>query len=383
MSSRKNFRAKFKATTLGTLSEQSTQVSEVIGRSRVSFHKITEGNNYFRLAPAHTDSKSYLYPLCVHYLPHQEKDDQGKTITRNKPIFNARIHGGAAKDIVEEYIKLAYRIANDEYDDRNDQKEFMKYITGYNAGKKYIGGIRPNTSWVGYAWDLKEQNDQVVFGDLARLQLRQSTYDDLRVLASRDSGVGTEPYTDIDEGMPINVIYTPTAPPKDKYKSSFAIIGGKNYPTPLPIPDAELDALDGKESLEKIYGSQYSRSDFDAAVAGLRIFDEKHNYGIFESSDFIEILKEISGWYPDDGEETDQGNGELAGLDRAGLKAYIKEHGLAIRIRKSMTDADIRALIVELMEEEEDEEEYDEPNTTAETDDEEEDLDLDNLLEDE
>ena len=62
----------------------------------------------------------------------------------------------------------------------------------------------------------------------------------------------------------------------------------------------------------------------------------------------------------DDDEEEDDENVDLSDLDRKGLKAYIKDNELDIKVTTKMSDDDIRDAITEATEEEEDEEEEDE-----------------------
>jgi hypothetical protein len=79
----------------------------------------------------------------------------------------------------------------------------------------------------------------------------------------------------------------------------------------------------------------------------------------------------------DEDEEDEAANGELDDLSRAELKKLIKEEGLEVTVKKSMSDDDLREAIVEQRDEmeEEDEEEPDDEEEDDEEDDEEEDED--------
>ena len=59
-------------------------------------------------------------------------------------------------------------------------------------------------------------------------------------------------------------------------------------------------------------------------------------------------------------EEDDEEAVDLDDLDRAGLKQFIKDEELEIKVKKSMSDDDIRAAIAEAMEDEDDDEDDDE-----------------------
>lgn len=69
--------------------------------------------------------------------------------------------------------------------------------------------------------------------------------------------------------------------------------------------------------------------------------------------------------------EAEDDDVDLDAMDRAALKAYIKEEGLDVRVLKKMSDADIRAAILEAWPDEEDEEEPDEEDEDEEEDEEE------------
>jgi hypothetical protein len=74
----------------------------------------------------------------------------------------------------------------------------------------------------------------------------------------------------------------------------------------------------------------------------------------------------------EDEDEDDETNGELDELSRAELKALIKEEGLEVTVKKSMSDDELREAIIEQREEDEDEDE-EEPDDEEEDDDEEDD----------
>jgi hypothetical protein len=75
----------------------------------------------------------------------------------------------------------------------------------------------------------------------------------------------------------------------------------------------------------------------------------------------------------DEEEEEDSSNGELDGLSRAELKAIIKEEGLEVSVKKSMSDDDLREAIEEQRAEEDDDEEDDEDDEPEEDDEEDDD----------
>ena len=64
---------------------------------------------------------------------------------------------------------------------------------------------------------------------------------------------------------------------------------------------------------------------------------------------------------PEEEEEEEDPDSDLADLDRAGLKALIKEDGLDVRVVKSMSDEDIRMAVLSARGEDSDEEEEEYP----------------------
>jgi hypothetical protein len=72
----------------------------------------------------------------------------------------------------------------------------------------------------------------------------------------------------------------------------------------------------------------------------------------------------------DEDEEQEDTNGALDGLSRAELKALIKEEGLEVSVKKSMSDDDLREAIADQREEADDEEPDDEEDDEEEDDEE-------------
>src|ERR1039458_3889121 len=108
-------RSKFKSTSVAA-SKQAEQVLDAItGKGKgasADYHKITPGTHYYRIYPPHPDGKGELYAEAkgVHWLPVEvtEFDKQGKPVKENgknktkianRPLFNAKIHGGKKRDL--------------------------------------------------------------------------------------------------------------------------------------------------------------------------------------------------------------------------------------------------------------------------------------------
>jgi len=378
---RDDYRQKYKATKVEVIANQEQETEAVSGSKsrRGGFHTVKPGANHFRIAPAHPDTLAFWYPFSRSYLPMEvDGDKQGEKKIIRKPVFDARIHSEHNRhDIVDEYIKVANKIAQSLYSDKKERYAYLKHIYGYRTSNSFVGGIRPNTTWIVYAWDIRETDKGIEFGSLDRLELKTTVKDDMNVLASGEGAIGTEPFTDIDEGVPITIKYDngQGVQPKDRYRCSFAILGNKNYPRPLPLPDKQLEEMDSVEPLENIYVNKYTSSDFEMAVQGLRLFDEKHGYGVFEDEGFLEMIAFLSDLYPvaDDQEEEEMDEEEETGdkydeMNRTELKVFIKHNNLNIRVLKKYSDDDLRNLIREEMNAEDDDIEEEEEEEEIEID---------------
>ena len=64
------------------------------------------------------------------------------------------------------------------------------------------------------------------------------------------------------------------------------------------VTDDQLKELSKYQSLEERFFDSYNTRDFNLAVEGLKRFDEKYEYGIFEDKEFIEELKAIEKLVP-------------------------------------------------------------------------------------
>ena len=64
------------------------------------------------------------------------------------------------------------------------------------------------------------------------------------------------------------------------------------------VTDDQLKDLSKYQSLKERFSDSYTMKDFNLAVEGLKRFDEKFEYGIFEDKEFIEELKAIEKLVP-------------------------------------------------------------------------------------
>lgn len=386
MSSRDQYRKKFAATNVAVIQEKEREVDSAIpsnknSNERPGVHKVEEGSNYFRLAPAHVsensdEQSSYIVPVCVSYLPAivDERDDKGKPTGKKKktvkPIFNSKVHGkGVTIDLVEEYIALATRKANEMYDEEEEKKSYLKYINGYREGNRFIGGIKPNTQWAAYGWRIVKASSGYQLIDLKRVLFKTTAKADLNKLSINEDSEGAivvDPFTDIDEGIPVNYMYTSTADPKDKYSVVFRKDPVKNYPLPWPLSDSNLADLDTVEPLSKIYVNSFTEKDFELTVEGLQMFDDEKGYGLCSSPEWGAIVaelaqqimgseQEVSNKKPlqeagNDSQQQEGSHSYLDNLNRAQLLEFIKDRQLSVIVTTSHKVSEIRERIIAALE---------------------------------
>jgi uncharacterized protein YeeX (DUF496 family) len=369
-------RSKFKATSVATMQQQEKAVSKMVRQNdseRTEYLHLDEGTNKVRIFPAHPDSKSFIYPYGRWWLPKEVSyEKNGETITeiKKRPIYNARVHGGAQKDIVEEYVKFTTKILSDEIADEASLKEEIEKLTHWKTGLK----LKPE--WVVYCQ--KIVNGQKQFGLMTFSNGVKNKLNELAITDDdSESPISTDPFTDVDEGKAVLITYKPKEKQaKDVYKATLEWKG--NY----ALTDEELVMFEKLDSLEKLFTGVYTRKDFDLAVAGLKMFDADSRFNTFDHDEWIDTIEEMQKLWPEvDSNEPaeketkqsskvqEKSNGDdFDEMDRDSLKRYIKKNDLDVIVKSSMSDDDIRGLIRdEINNFEEEVEDEVETETTSET----------------
>ena len=362
-------RSKFKTSSAAAM-KQADQETEAVVKNKenvnADYLKITPGSNKFRIYPYHPDGggDTFAEAKVIHWLPTEvaERDSNNNVVNdpktgkpklkrTSKPIFNSKIHAGTKKDIVEEYISFAEKIAKETYNDENQRKAFLEPIFG-NFAKK-VNGITARASWVVYA-DKIEGTGKKVFG---RLEIGKAIKQRLNAIAANESSsepLGTDPFTDINDGRAIVVIYNKEADkPQDYYiteiDSSFDKVS--KMITLYPLTDEDLDKFEKYPSLASMLKNSYKRKDFDNALKGLKMFDDDNELGIFGYDEFLDTADEISQLYPEDGEaavEAEEVSGDkFDQMNREELKAFIRDNKTGHVVRKEITDDMIRVQLRE------------------------------------
>ncbi len=387
-------RSKFKATSVATMKNKDKQIESSLGKggNYAGRHKILDGLNTFRICPYHPDGGGDVYaePVVVWYLPcdvperdddrNIKKDGKGKAIMKriSKPIFHARVHGSSKKDLVEEYVKFTKKWADDTYSSDKDKNEKQAYLKPLNPiqGK---GGLAEKETWGCYAYKIHNgvwSFGLWEFGKAVRYRLDQ--------IAASESGsdpLGTDPFTDVEDGIAVNITYNSKAgKPQDYYvteKAPETEGQGKNKTIiSYALSDAQIDELLAAQPLVKMFRGVYGRKDFDFALQGLQNFDKENNMGIFQHDEWLDIVEDLSKEYSEEGqEEEEEGGDEFDAMDREELKEFNKENQCGILIKKAHTDDQLRDLLREWKsnqeepeEEEESEEEEQEEEEESEDD---------------
>lgn len=377
-------RSKIKPTQMSDLNKQEEEAKKVLpkkfesNRPGIVTHKdLEEGLNKIRIFPAHPESlkKTFMYLKVIHFLPAivDDKDAKKKHPSDKQPtkvgkitVFNSKVHGGTPKDIVDEYISFATKVLEDTIKDPKKLQDKIDKLVGSFA--RQVNGITAVSAWQMYA--------KINGGELKRFEISENIREKMKKCShtSADDVIETDPFTDIDEGrlMLLTKLTAKGTKPQDMYsvKLDDSFDRQTKMITFAPLTNEELEEWANKEKLETLLVNSYKKSDFERAYAGLLLFDELNEFGVFEYEPWIEICNEIAAYYPDeeeegatkataaapkspDGEEEEEEEEEegltgLDGMDRTALKGYIRENKLAITPTKAMSDQHLRDLIVEL-----------------------------------
>lgn len=311
-------RSKYKAASFTDIKKQQETHEQVRpSNSNNDVHELKPGDNWFRIAPFHPDKGGVApwEPKCVSFLDvkQQKRDEnkrpiEGQFEVRAKPIFNSRVHLGLEKDLVEEYMKVAKEIAIPNFtDDKKVQENIWKKLTAFDPVKKK-SGIKPVDTWECYAWNES--------GKLATLSLKKTMYEGLNILvtsAAGDGPVTTDPFSDIEYGIPIIIKKIVGAKDIDtKYVVSFAetsINNGKGQITkttePKKLTDTQLQQFDKVKSLYERFVNSFTRKDFDFQIEGLESAERKlkedgYDISVMSYNQFLDSAEEISAQLPEE-----------------------------------------------------------------------------------
>jgi hypothetical protein len=189
------------------------------------FLKIEPGINKLLLYPSHesviqmtTDedvkNEPFVVPKQVYWLPKEveekdekgeiKKDKNGKSIIKikNMPVFDARIHSDAKKDIVDFYINTLKTQLEAEFGpDKKDESIIKeKMLPIYGSYQKKVQGIINKPTWIMYAE--KMVGNQKVFGRIEIGKAVKIRLNELIAIEESNAPIGSDsnnPFTDIND----------------------------------------------------------------------------------------------------------------------------------------------------------------------------------------
>jgi hypothetical protein len=310
-------RSKYKSVSLKKVSDQvseaesNSKTSFSGGSGRTKYHKIEEGDNWFKIAPAHDPENSPYVPISTANLECEgDKWEDGEIVgkeVRNRKVFIATVHSPKdkhgkfmmTKDPVETYLEYVHKKLNDEYPEKAEREKKMAPLRGFRGSDgKWVFGIQPDHKIATWSWDNK--------WEIGRLDLNKKWYKDMEKLSIRetaDEPVPSDIFVDLDEGFPLILTKTVTQEGKRK-KTEYKVDTDKpnirkresvdDFFERVAVPEKALEEWQEKKSLEEMLVGVYSEKDFNMAVDGLERFDKKWGFEIFENTEFLDEMEEIS-----------------------------------------------------------------------------------------
>jgi hypothetical protein len=404
-----SLRSQFKATPISKLKKIVDEDNAAIGAQSNEYLSLEDGKTVkVRIFPGHPGVEGFYVKKKCYWLPFTTKDGE----PRRSTVLDSIVHGGTKLDIVDEYTKFAKKKCT---------KDAAK-IEALTGNGPNSNSLNPQYSWLCYAD--KVSGDEELKAKLWEFKsMVRNALNKLSFSEDEDEPIEVDPFTDIDEGVPVMVKYMKT-PNKKKGEQYYDVTFPKKM-TARPLSDGELEYFAGLKPLTEVL-PPYGMNEFDRALEGLQNFDEEHEIGLFEDEDWLVRVEEIKEQYegrdcPEDDdepkkktskkkvskvveededeteeeeekpkkkatskkskvveeeeeteeeeeeteeeeeEETPAEDGdELDELDRSELKKYIKDNDLEVTVKKSMSDDDIREAIREAMGGEEETEEEEE-----------------------
>lgn len=392
-----SLRSQLKATSIKRLQKQIDADNEMVGSgSSTEYLNLEDGKTIkIRIFPAHPGQEDFYISKKCYWLGFQTPDGE----TRRGTVLDSRVHGGTKWDVVEEYVKFAKKFIGNDADK-------LEALVG-NGPKS--NSLNPQYTWLCYA-------DRVNGDDPLRAKIwefKKMVRDAMNKLAfseDEDEVIEVDPFTDPDEGLPINVTYRKN--PNKKKGENYYEVSFSKKPVARPLTDEEIEYFMSLKPLSEVIGT-YGMRDFERALEGLQNFDEENEIGLFDDEAWLAHLEEIKAQYDtededeapkkktsakkslpvkkvvapvedeeeeeEDAEEeeepeeedVEEDGDEFDSMDRTALKKYISKNGLDVSVKKSMSDDDLREAIraaSKASSQEEPEEEDDEVDDNEEDD---------------
>ena len=285
-SSGSSFRSQLKPTKIKSLRKRIDADDAMVGSSSNEYLNLEDGKTIkIRIFPAHPGGEDFYIPIKRYWLSFQTDDGEMK----RGYVLDSRTHGGTKMDVVDEYVKYAKRKIGDDADK-------LEALVG--TGPK-ANSLNPSYTWLCYA-------AKIVDGEALRAKLwefKKSVRDLLNKLAMSeddDEPIEVDPFTDVDEGLPISVTYNKN-PNRKKGENYYDVVFPKKVKA-RPITDEEIEYFMTLKPLNEIL-SRYGMRDFEKALEGLQNFDEDNDIGLFDDDEWLEHLEAIKAQYDSEDED--------------------------------------------------------------------------------
>lgn len=293
-------RSKIKGASSEALEAQKETVNNFIfnNSAKVDFLKFKEGANIRRIFPPHPDCKTYIIQKGVHWLPIgvtiKEEGKEDRVEIKRLPVFNSRIHGNTAKDLVEEYIKYATKCVKEEAEGM-DEKEANSFIDKkMKAINDWKTGILLQLNWVFYSNGVNPDGTKG-FGKQEVTNGVKYQMDTLSLRAKNGKSLITDVFSDPDTGKAVQISYNPND--KDNKKKYVVTLLWEEDWT---LTDQELEEWLKLPSLEELFLGAFKRTDFLKQLQGLENFDATHKLNYMAHDEFQEIIEEIASYFPEE-----------------------------------------------------------------------------------
>lgn len=378
-----DLRSRLKATPIKKLKARIDEDNSMLNNGNAEFLTLEDGKLMkIRVFPAHPDHDNFYVPRKCYWLPFTT--DSGDE--RRGTVLDSIFHGKTAMDIVQEYVAYVKTHGSE---------------TAVAAVTAQRDGLLPSLSWLCYAAEVREDGMEPKLWEFKKSV--RDAMNRLAITEDEDEPIETDPFTDPDEGLPLFVKYIKN-PNKKKGENYYDVSLGKK-PKACPLTDESIEKFTKLKPIEEVAGT-YTMEVFERALEGLQNFDEQHGIDLFGDDEWLEIVEKVRAQYaegddepkkkvtkkaakrrtndeeddvppvrtkknrpgvrvPDpepeeEPEEEEEAASEpeeeeapaanddgLDDMDRAELKAFIRENDLGdtVKVYKSTTDDQIRAAI--------------------------------------
>ena len=224
-----NYAEKYKPTKLSVLNKRSEEakVDSYENQNGDRIKRITvskDGVYKFRMLPAHpSEGAVSIEPRTVFWLPAMvtKKDDNGSfvkdangeyvKVQSRKPYFSAKVHGGSDYDLVDTYIELVKKKADELYPGSDEatiasKKQYLTPVLG-SYGTNRVQGIVASQGFIFYG--LEVDDDDNLGTEVIEYEVKPSVNKAILRKAATESGgepIGTDGFfTDISTGSVVKV----------------------------------------------------------------------------------------------------------------------------------------------------------------------------------